>query len=101
MANVAFIQDYGIAQEVAQSDYPILTITDNSSNSSVSSIDHYSKITYSSVQSKFIEHNINSKITSVLPFRIRFTQIQLPTVYGPGNPAPIGIAVIDDSFYVL
>ena len=35
-----------------------------------------------------------------LPFRIRLTTIGIES-YGPGNPAPIGIAVIGISNYIL
>lgn len=41
-------------------------------------------------------------INQVLPFRIRFTNTVLEsTGYGPGNPAPIGIAIIGYNNYIL
>lgn len=40
------------------------------------------------------------RIDSVLPFRVRFTNIKVPG-YGPLNPAPIGIAVIGYNNYIL
>tara|TARA_B110000259_G_scaffold185611_1_gene235036 strand:+ start:11335 stop:11643 length:309 start_codon:yes stop_codon:yes gene_type:complete len=38
--------------------------------------------------------------TEVLPFRIRITNIGIDA-YGPGNPAPIGIAIIGLNNYVM
>jgi hypothetical protein len=37
---------------------------------------------------------------SVLPFRIKFTNIGIES-YGPNNPAPIGIAIIGFNNYIL
>lgn len=42
----------------------------------------------------------NAKITHTLPFRVRFTTIGIQA-YGPGNAAPIGIAVIGVNNYVM
>jgi hypothetical protein len=39
-------------------------------------------------------------IADVLPFRISFTNIGIGS-YGPGDPAPIGIAVIGVNNYIL
>lgn len=41
-----------------------------------------------------------TKIKSTLPFRVKFTNIMVPG-YGPNNPAPIGIAIIGFSNYIL
>lgn len=40
------------------------------------------------------------KAESILPFRVRFTSVDIPG-YGRENPAPIGIAVIGINNYVL
>jgi len=40
------------------------------------------------------------KINEVLPFRIRITNIQIPG-YSAAYPAPIGIAIIGLSNYIL
>jgi hypothetical protein len=40
------------------------------------------------------------KINDVLPFRIKFTNIGIES-YGPGNPAPVGIAIIGLNNYIL
>jgi hypothetical protein len=39
-------------------------------------------------------------INAVLPFRVRFTNIGIQA-YGPGNAAPIGIAIIGLNNYVM
>lgn len=46
------------------------------------------------------EQRHKAKIIPVLPFRVRFTNIGIEG-YGPGNPAPIGIAVIGINNYIL
>lgn len=43
---------------------------------------------------------VNVKVAEVLPFRVKFTTIGIDA-YGPGNPAPIGIAVIGINNYIL
>lgn len=40
------------------------------------------------------------KVKEELPFRIRFTNIGIPS-YGPGNVPPIGIAIIGFNNYIL
>ena len=42
----------------------------------------------------------NAKIQNVLPFRVKFTNIGIQA-YGPGNPAPIGIAIVGFNNYIL
>jgi hypothetical protein len=42
-----------------------------------------------------------TQISEVLPFRIRFTTTNIRGNYGPGNAAPIGIAVIGVNNYVM
>lgn len=41
-----------------------------------------------------------AKINDVIPFRVKFINIGIQG-YGPGNPAPIGIAVIGFNNYIL
>jgi hypothetical protein len=41
-----------------------------------------------------------AKIKDQLPFRVRFTNIGIPS-YGPGNVPPIGIAIIGFNNYIL
>lgn len=40
------------------------------------------------------------KAESILPFRVKFSNTDAET-YGPGNAAPIGIAVIGKNNYVM
>lgn len=46
------------------------------------------------------KYSLNVSAQSVLPFRVSFQNIQYPG-YGPGNPAPIGVAVIGINNYVF
>jgi hypothetical protein len=41
------------------------------------------------------------EIKEVLPFRIKFTNTNIRSNYGPGNAAPIGIAIIGLNNYVM
>lgn len=50
--------------------------------------------------SKLYESKNRATIASVLPFRVKFVNIGI-NAYGPNNPAPIGIAIIGYSNYVL
>ena len=49
---------------------------------------------------KFIDVKNSVKFSELLPFRVRFTTIGLGA-YGPGNAAPIGIAIIGLNNYVM
>lgn len=55
--------------------------------------------------SNIIYDNIFAKsiaISEVLPFRVRFANIGMdPNPYNASNPAPIGIAIIGYSNYIL
>jgi len=55
--------------------------------------------------SKFFKSRIREtpgsvRINSVLPFRVKITNIGIPG-YAPNNPAPIGIAIIGFNNYIL
>lgn len=52
------------------------------------------------INAKFIDVPGKVKVSQVLPFRVKFTTLGL-NAYGPGNAAPIGIAVIGFNNYVL
>ena len=41
------------------------------------------------------------EINEVLPFRIKLTNLGITANYGPGNAAPIGIAIIGLNNYVM
>jgi hypothetical protein len=45
--------------------------------------------------------NRSVEIREVLPFRIKLTNIGINNSYGPGQGAPIGIAIIGYSNYVM
>lgn len=51
-------------------------------------------------RSRIRETNRSVQINSVLPFRIKITNIGVPG-YAPNNPAPIGIAIIGFNNYIL
>jgi hypothetical protein len=40
------------------------------------------------------------RLESILPFRVRFTTVGV-SGFGPGNPAPIGIAIVGINNYIL
>ena len=46
------------------------------------------------------DQKLEVKPKTFLPFRVKFTTIGIEG-YGPGNPAPIGIAVIGINNYIL
>lgn len=46
------------------------------------------------------EQKNNAVVLSVLPFRVRITNIGIPS-YGPNNVPPIGIAIIGVNNYIL
>jgi hypothetical protein len=47
-----------------------------------------------------IDNNISVDVKEFLPFRVMFTTIGIEG-YNPNNPAPIGIAVVGYSNYIL
>lgn len=49
---------------------------------------------------RIAEINHNALIRDELPFRVRF-QNKGVIAYGPGNPPPIGVAVIGTNNYIL
>jgi hypothetical protein len=51
-------------------------------------------------KSKVSDSPFRSKISSTLPFRVKFINIGIEG-YGPNNPAPIGIAIIGFNNYIL
>ena len=46
------------------------------------------------------EKKNNSVVSSILPFRVRITNIGIPA-YGPNNVPPIGIAIVGFNNYIL
>ena len=91
----------GIASSVKSKNHSVSKITDISHSAKVSSIDFSSKAStkdYPVAKITNLKHE--AKVSSILPFRIKFTAIGIPG-YGPSNPAPIGIAIIGYSNYIL
>lgn len=84
--------------------------TKDYSIASVSGESHTAKITYDThsatpttvdyaiAKITDIEHGV--KLSSILPFYVKFTTIGIPT-YGPNNVPPIGIAIIGVNNYIL
>lgn len=50
------------------------------------------------LKSKFEDRQV--KAEEILPFRVRFTSVDIPG-YGRENPPPIGIAIIGTNNYIL
>jgi hypothetical protein len=63
-------------------------------------IPHKSFYSINNFKSKILFRKSRTKVKDVLPFRIRFTNFTFEA-YGPDNPAPIGIAVINRNNYIL
>lgn len=70
-------------------------------SSKIDNINNYSKIENMSSDSKIINFSRKEKIIDTLPFRVKFINIGIVSVYGPNNAAPIGIAVIGLNNYVM
>lgn len=51
-------------------------------------------------RAKFEDVSKKVKFSEILPFRVKFIQLD-QTPYGPGNAAPIGIAIIGLNNYVM
>lgn len=49
---------------------------------------------------KISDSNYRTKINYTVPFRVKFINVGIES-YGPGNAAPIGIAVIGLNNYIL
>lgn len=100
----AVIIDSKIANtgSVNSKDYALSKITDIPHNTTITDIIPNTKSAkakdYSIAKITTVLHF--TSLESVLPFRVKFTNIGIEG-YGPSNPAPIGIAVIGTSNYIL
>ena len=47
------------------------------------------------------ENDRLTRVEEVLPFRVRFVNLGISEIYGPNNPAPVGIAVVGFNNYIL
>ena len=71
-------------------------------NTKITNVDHNTKYVKTSdyAVTTITSPQPTVKVTEVLPFRVKFTTIGIDS-YGPGNPPPIGIAVIGINNYIL
>lgn len=51
-------------------------------------------------KSKILFKKSRSRVSEILPFRVKFINFSFEA-WGPDNPAPIGIAVINRNNYIL
>lgn len=95
-------KSYGQTKSAKTKSFSLAKVFFKPFNSVVTGINHNTKsIRLSNYPvTKISDQKINTKITETLPFRVRFTTIGIES-YGPGNPAPIGIAVIGINNYIL
>lgn len=91
----------GYLGSVSGISYPNASITGESHSAKITEIVHDAKVVGISYPiAKPIDLSYTAKALDVIPFYVRFTNIGIEG-YGPGNPAPIGIAVIGLSNYIL
>ena len=82
-------------------DYAIPAITGESHTAKIINDVHTAKATsvdYAITKITNIDHGV--KLSSILPFYVKFTTIGIPG-YGPNNVPPIGIAIIGINNYIL
>jgi hypothetical protein len=81
--------------------YPITDIVDSNHDAKISYEIYSTDLKAKNYPVTTIEdYPHHSKIESLLPFRVRFKNLGF-LQYGPNNPAPIGIAVIGFSNYII
>jgi hypothetical protein len=91
----------GVTRKIFLSNFPISKINDISFKSLISNVSYKAIFNLKSYSiSKIEDINYKVKVEETLPFRVRFINIGIES-YGPNNPAPIGIAVIGISNYIL
>lgn len=91
----------GYVGSVSATSYPNASITGEAHSAKITDIVHDAKITSVSYPiTKITDIEYTAKALNVIPFYVRFTNIGIEG-YGPGNPAPIGIAIIGVSNYIL
>jgi hypothetical protein len=93
----------GLTGSANSKDYPIAVITDEIHNTKITDIKTNTAVPktvdYSLTNILDVTRTVTAE--SILPFFVKFTNIGIEGGYGPGNPAPIGIAVIGVSNYIL
>ena len=91
----------GYLGSVESASYPNTSVTGEAHSAKITDIVHDAKITSTSYPlTKVIDIVYSAKVIDVIPFYVRFTNIGIAG-YGPGNPAPIGIAIVGTSNYIL
>ncbi len=91
----------GYLGSVESKSYPNTSVTGEAHSAKITDIVHDAKITSTSYPlTKVIDIAYSAKVIDVIPFYVRFTNIGIAG-YGPGNPAPIGIAIVGVSNYIL
>jgi hypothetical protein len=91
----------GYTGYVKSTDFGVAKVAGESHSAKATSIDINTKVSlYDYPITKVTDGKHEAKIVSILPFRVKFTSVGIPG-YGPHNPAPIGIAIIGYSNYIL
>jgi hypothetical protein len=91
----------GYLGSVVQTSYSNTSVTGEAHSAKITDIIHDAKVTSISYPITTVRDIVYSaKPIDVIPFYVRFTNIGIAP-YGPGNPAPIGIAVIGTNNYIL
>jgi hypothetical protein len=91
----------GYLASVEQISYSNTSVTGEAHSAKITDIIHDAKVTTIGYPiTKVMDVVYTAKAIDVIPFYVRFTDIGIEG-YGPGNPAPIGIAIIGVSNYIL
>ena len=91
----------GYLGSVVQTSYSNTSVTGEAHSAKITDIIHDAKVTSISYPITTVRDIVyTAKAIDVIPFYVRFTDIGIAG-YGPGNPAPIGIAIIGVSNYIL
>jgi hypothetical protein len=91
----------GYLASIEQTSYSNTSVTGEAHSAKIIDIVNDAKITAIGYPiTKVMDVVYTAKAIDVIPFYIKFTNIGIEG-YGPGNPAPIGIAVIGVSNYIL
>jgi len=91
----------GYVGSIVQTLYSNTSVTGEAHSAKITDIIHDAKFTSISYPLTTVRDIIyTAKAIDVIPFYIRLTNIGIEG-YGPGNPAPIGIAIIGVSNYIL
>jgi hypothetical protein len=91
----------GYLASVEQTSYSNTSVASEAHSAKITDIIHDAKVTTVGYPiTKVMDIVYTAKAIDVIPFYVRFTDIGIAG-YGPGNPAPIGIAIIGVSNYIL